>query len=419
MLLNLLVHLEVTTYLRNFILTQKEKLIIILVLGSLIALGPFTIDMYLPAFSGIAKSLDTTIAMVGLSLTSYFIGISLGQIVYGPLIDRFGRKKPLIIGLLIYAVAAFGCAFSPDIYVLIGLRFILALGGCVGMVAGRAIVRDLFPAKEIAKVFSTLLLVMGIAPIIAPTLGGYVTAHFGWRYIFIFLTVLSLLILIMVKYLLPHSKDPDVNVSLKPKNVARDYLKVFKEPTFLTYSFAGSFAFSGMFSYLAGSPFIYMEYFGLSETEYGWMFGLNAFGFITASQINRLWLRRRNSEGIILRALIIQFTTAIVLVLYTNLMIPVAAPTFALILIYLACLGFLIPNTTAVSLQPFITHAGSASALLGSIQMVTGAISSALVSALHNGTTLPMTTIMMAGSLIGLMILVAGQRKIGKLAGVT
>ncbi|MGK7391215.1 MAG: multidrug effflux MFS transporter [Candidatus Cyclobacteriaceae bacterium M2_1C_046] len=386
-------------------MTKKERLTIILVLGGLIALGPFTIDMYLPGFSSIADSLNTTIAMVGLSLTSYFIGISLGQIVYGPLIDRFGRKKPLLIGLLIYAVAAVGCALSPDIYTFIGLRFILALGGCVGMVAGRAVVRDLFPADETAKVFSSLLLVMGVAPIIAPTLGGYVTAHFGWRYIFVFLTILSMVILLMVKYFLPHSKDPDINVSLRPKNVLKDYLKVLKDPTFLTYSFAGSFAFSGMFSYLAGSPFIYMEYFGLTETEYGWMFGLNALGFITCSQINRLWLRRRDSEGIVLRAMVIQFFTGLALLLYTNLMTPAAVPTFALIIIYLGCLGFIIPNTTAVSLKPFIKHAGSASALLGSIQMVTGAISSALVSALHNNTTLPMTLIMALGSAIGLGIL--------------
>lgn len=368
--------------------------------------------MYLPAFSSIATGLETTIAMVGLSLTSYFIGISLGQIIYGPLIDRFGRKKPLIIGLLIYAVAAVGCALSPDIYSLIGLRFILALGGCVGMVAGRAVVRDLFPPDEIAKVFSSLLLVMGVAPIIAPTLGGYVTAHFGWRYIFFFLAVLSLVILFFVKYFLPHSKDPDASVSLRPKNVLKDYLKVLKNPTFLTYSFAGSFAFSGMFSYLAGSPFVYMEYFNLSETEYGWMFGLNAAGFITTSQINRLWLRKRNSEGIVLRTIILQFIIGLILVVYTTFFTPAVIPTFGLILIYLGCLGFIIPNTTALSLQPFITHAGSASALLGSIQMVTGAVTSALVSALFNQTLLPMTGMMLLGIAIGLGILIVGRQKI-------
>lgn len=392
-------------------MSSKERLTIILVLGCLIALGPFTIDMYLPGFSAIADDLNTSIAMVTLSLTSYFIGISIGQIVYGPLIDRFGRKKPLLIGLAIYAVAAVGCALAPGIYTLIGFRFLLALGGCVGMVAGRAVVRDLFPANEIAKVFSSLLLVMGVAPIIAPTLGGYVTSHFGWRYIFAFLTILSLLILFMVKYFLPHSKDPDIHVSLKPKNVLKDYLTVFKEPAFLTYSLAGAFAFSGMFSYLSGSPFVYMEYFNLTETEYGWIFGLNAFGFIMCSQINRIWLKRRNSEEIVLRTLIIQTFVALLLVGYTTFTQPAAFPTFALIMIYLGSLGFIIPNTSALSLQPFITHAGSASALLGSIQMVTGAISSALVSSLHNETSLPMTSIMAMGSAIGLVILISTSTK--------
>ena len=392
-------------------MTKKQKTTIILVLGGLIALGPFTIDMYLPSFSAIAEDLDTTISLVGLSLTSYFIGISVGQIIYGPLIDRFGRKKPLLIGLLLFTVSSIGCAFSPDIYWLIFLRFILAFGGCVGMVAGRAIVRDLFPSNEIAKVFSTLMLVMGIAPIVAPTLGGYVTAHFGWRYIFIFLALISMAIFIMVRTLLPHSRDPDINVSLRPKNIARDYLKVIKVKTFATYSFAGSFAFAGMFAFIAGSPFVFMEYFDLSETQYGWLFGINAFGFILCSQINRLWLRRRNSEGIILRAILLQFIAGLTLIAYTVFMDPEVIPTFVLIVLFIACLGFIIPNTTAVSMQPFMIHAGSASALLGSIQMVTGALSSALVSVLHNGTTLPMTGIMATGSLFAVVLIVSHKRR--------
>lgn len=371
-------------------------------LGGLIALGPLTIDMYLPGFSAIAGDLDTTIAMVGLSLTSYFIGISIGQIIYGPLIDRFGRKKPLFIGLLIYAAAAVGCAFSPNIYFLIGIRFILAFGGCVGMVAGRAVVRDLFPANEIAGIFSSLMLVMGIAPILAPTLGGYITTHFGWRFIFIILTFFSIAIIITVHHFLPQSKAPDASVSLKPKNILKDYRRVFLEPSFLIYSLAGSFSFAGIFAHVAGSPFIYMEYFKFSESVYGWIFGLNALGFVICSQINRLWLRKRNSREIVFRAMAVQTLAGLFLLIYIILSEPSVAPIFFLIIIYLGSLGFIVPNTSAIALQPFITHAGSASALLGSLQMITGAIASALVSYFHNGTTQPMIIVMACTSLIAL-----------------
>lgn len=392
-------------------MTQKERTTIIFVLGGLIALGPLTIDMYLPGFSAIAADLDTTIAMVGLSLTSYFIGISIGQIIYGPLIDRFGRKKPLFVGLLIYAAAAIGCAFSPNIYFLIGIRFILAFGGCVGMVAGRAVVRDLFPTNEIAKIFSSLMLVMGIAPIVAPTLGGYITTHFGWRFIFIILTLFSITILFTVHYFLPQSKAPDANVSLRPGNVLKDYKDVFKEPSFAIYALAGSFSFAGIFAHISGSPFIYMEYFGLSETIYGWIFGLNALGFVVCSQINRLWLRKRNSREIVLKAIAIQSVAGFLLLVYTYLTEPAIVPIFSLILVYIGSLGFIVPNTSAISLQPFITHAGSASALLGSLQMVSGAIASALVSYFHNDTTQPMVMVMATGSFIALGLVLIKTNK--------
>ncbi|MGB0178261.1 MAG: Bcr/CflA family efflux MFS transporter, partial [Owenweeksia sp.] len=216
-------------------LSKKQRNVLILTLGFIAALGPFSIDMYLPGFPAIADDLGTEISQVSLTLTSYFIGISVGQLVYGPLLDRYGRKKPLLIGLGIYVIASVGCVLVPDVQSLIGLRLLQALGGCVGMVASRAIVRDRFPVNEVARVFSALILVMGAAPIIAPTVGGFLTEHFGWRFIFIVLSLISLLMLVLVVFVLSESKDPDHNVSLRPRQVSRGYWKVLINRDFLMY----------------------------------------------------------------------------------------------------------------------------------------------------------------------------------------
>lgn len=394
---------------------QKQRTKIILVLGALAALGPFSIDMYLPGFPAIAKDLQTDIAHVGLSLTSYFIGISVGQLFYGPIIDRYGRKKPLLIGLFLYLLAAIGCAFSPTIFWLIGLRLLLALGGCVGMVAGRAIVRDLFPASETAKVFSTLILIMGVAPIVAPTLGGFVTSSFGWRYIFVILTFIAAALFFLVYRFLPESRQPDPCVSLQPKRVLQDYLMVLKEPEFITYAIAGSIAFAGLFAYISGSPFVFMEYFGLSETHYGWLFGLNAFGFILGSQLNRLWLRTKTAEQITRRASLFQWVLGLLLALGSIWGVLGITGTLVLIFSFLLCSGFIAPNATAIALKPFTRYAGSASALIGSIQMVAGALASVAVSYLHNGTALPMTLTMAGCATFALSVLLV-YRQIAKRA---
>ena len=195
-------------------MTKKKYFLTILILGTLSAISPFSIDMYLPGFPAIARDLNTTVAQVQLSLSSFFIGISVGQLLYGPLLDRYGRKKPLYFGITLYLISSVGCAFTGSVESLIVFRFLQALGGCVGMVASRAMIRDLFPVSEIAKVFSLLMLVIGVSPLIAPTVGGYVTAIFGWHYVFIILAVMSALILAAVHYALPESREPDKTLSL-------------------------------------------------------------------------------------------------------------------------------------------------------------------------------------------------------------
>src|SRR5215467_2526226 len=190
-------------------LQAKDNYFLIFILGLLTAIGPFSIDMYLPGFPAIARDLNTTVAHVSLSLSSFFIGISIGQFLYGPLLDRFGRKKPLYFGLTAYLLASIGCTFAYSADALIILRLLQALGSCSGMVASRAMVRDLFAVKDNAKIFSLLMLVVGVSPIIAPTLGGYMTATIGWRYIFVVLAFFGLAILAAVHFSLPESREPN------------------------------------------------------------------------------------------------------------------------------------------------------------------------------------------------------------------
>src|SRR6478736_2295380 len=211
---------------------RKKSFYLILILGLLTAIGPFSIDMYLPAFPDIAMNLHTTVARVTLSLSSFFIGISFGQLLYGPLLERFGRKKPLYIGLCVYLLASIGCALAASVNALIVLRLLQALGGCVGMVAARAMVRDLFEVKENAKIFSTLMLVVAVSPIIAPTLGGYITSLLGWQYVFVMLIIVDLIVIISAYFLLPESKEPDPNFSLRPVPILKNFSGVITHPQF-------------------------------------------------------------------------------------------------------------------------------------------------------------------------------------------
>lgn len=288
-------------------MTTKKYIKLILILGSLTALGPFSIDMYLPGFSGIAKDLNTTVAKVSMSLSSYFIGISAGQLLYGPLLDRFGRKKPLFIGLLVYILASLGCVYVADIDSFILLRFVQAIGSCAATVASVAMVRDLFPVKDIPKVFSLLMLVLGLSPMLAPTIGGYVTEDYGWHTVFFILMCMGIAILIAAQVGLPNSYKPDTSISLKPKPIISNFLKVLKEPQFFTYAFTGSISFSGLFTYVAASPIIFMDIYHVDAKTYGWIFAFMSVSFIGSSQLNSVLLKKFSSQQMIFGALITQF----------------------------------------------------------------------------------------------------------------
>jgi len=397
---------------------RKKNFYLILILGLLTSIGPFSIDMYLPAFPDIAQGLHATVAQVTLSLSSFFIGISAGQLVYGPLLERFGRKKPLYVGLCIYLLASLGCAVAASVNALIVLRLLQALGACVGMVAARAMVRDLFEVKENAKVFSMLMLVVAVSPIIAPTLGGYITSVLGWRYVFAMLIIVGIIILSGVYFLLPESKKPDPNFSLKPLPLVKNFAGVLRHPQFYTYALTAAISAAGLYAYIAGSPYVFMEIFKVNEKQYGWIFALIAIGLISCSQINSLLLKNYSSEQIIKAALSCQSIIGASMALITFFGWNDLFITIFLIFIFLCTQGFIFPNASALSLASFAHNAGSASALMGAIQMSIGAGIAALVSLLQNHTALPMTGAMACCSITALAVLSLGRKIIVQRASI-
>ena len=393
-------------------MTGKQQFTLVLILGALSTISPFSIDMYLPGFPAIARDLDTTIAVVQLSLTSYFIGIAAGQLLYGPLLDRFGRKKPLYAGLGIYIFASLGCALTDSAESLIGMRFLQAVGGCAGMVAAQTLVRDLFPLNKTAQAFSWITLVIAVSPMIAPAVGSYVSVTFGWEAVFIILSLLTLLILIAVYFVLPKGKGGDKGLSLLPAPVMRNFLTVIRQPQFLLYTLAGGIATAAPFAYIAGSSDVFMNIFKVSEQEYGWIFAFIAFFIIGSTQLNHLLLKHFSSGQIIKATLIYQAVIGVILVTGTWFNLYGKYGLVSLIALFLAGQGLTNPNANALSLAPFSRHVGSAASLAGSFRMGMGGLVSALVSLFHNGTAMPMVGVMVGCTLLGFVILLIGASRI-------
>jgi DHA1 family bicyclomycin/chloramphenicol resistance-like MFS transporter len=391
--------------------SQKEnRFLLILMLGLLTAMGPFSIDLYLPAFSEIASSLGTDISSVSLSLSSFFIGLAFGQIMYGPLLERFGRKKPIYFGLSLYVLTSIGIAMAASVEMMILLRFFQAIGSCAGLVSARAIIRDLFDGQEMAKVFSTLIMVVAISPIIAPSIGGILSTHFHWSVIFLVLMGMALVVLLGTIFLVPETKGADPEHSLRLSKVFGNYKTVFKHPVFFVNAFSAAIAYAGLYAYLSGSPHLYLDLLGLTEQQYGWIFAIIASGLITATQINNRLLKKYTSEQIVRTTLVVQAMVGVSFLLFSWLIGVNLYLTTFLLFAFLMCLGFIFPNASALSLEPMGHMAGNASALMGGIQMAVGAGASALVGLFHNTTSIPMATIMAVCSLLALSLFYFGWR---------
>lgn len=387
---------------------------IILILGCMTALSPFSIDMYLSAFPMMAKYFNTTVAHVSVTLSSYFVGLASGQLIYGPLMDRFGRKKPLLMGLGVYILASFACTFVNTVDQLIVLRVIQAMGGCSASVAAFAMVRDLFSPKESAKVLSTLILILGASPLLAPTVGGFLATNYGWKSVFTVLTVGSFVLTMVVAFILPESHKGDKAHILKPGPIARNYFLIMKNPVFYTYALAGAVGFSGLFVYLAASPTIFMEIFGVSEQVYGWIFAFIAAGLIGTSQLNVVLLKKFSNEQILFCALsMLTLTSVVFFICAFNGWYNVYS-VIGTMFVFLSCIGLSNPNSTALAMAPFGSKAGSAASMIGFLQMSIGAMASVIVGILKAQALFPLAAIFVGTSVLSLAIFTLGNRSISR-----
>ncbi|MCU1728425.1 multidrug effflux MFS transporter [Pseudomonas sp. 7P_10.2_Bac1] len=381
----------------------------ILILGALSAFGPLAIDFYLPGFPAMALAFATDETHIQLTLAVYFLGLSIGQLVYGPIADRFGRRIPLLVGVGLFTLGSFACAFAPTLDWLIGARFVQALGGCAGIVLSRAIVSDKCDAVGSAKVFSQLMLVMGLAPILAPMLGGLMVNLYGWQSIFIALTCFSVLAAVAVALGLPESLP--ANVPRQPLSGAlRQYGRLLKEREFLGHALTGGIAMAGMFAYIAGSPFVFIKLYGVPAEHYGWLFGSNAAGFILVAQLNSRLLAKRGPAFLLARTVWVYLAAGVALLgvsaLHTEQLWPLLIPLF----ICIASLGCIIPNAAACAMNGQGARAGSASAMMGFLQFSVAAGAASLVGVLHDGSAMPMAMVITLCGVLVVTIAMATRR---------
>jgi MFS transporter, DHA1 family, multidrug resistance protein len=369
----------------------------------------------LPAFPGIAADLHTSTAKISLSIASYFTGLAAGQLIYGPLLDRFGRKRPLYVGLTLFIVASLLCTRARSVNWLIAMRFVQALGGCGAQVASMAMVRDFFPVRETARIISLLILILGVSPLLAPTVGGFVATHLGWQWVFIILAAVACLNLAIVFWYLPEGHQPDPRVSLRALPIARNYLEVLREPQFITFALSGSFAFSGLLVYVAGSPIIFMEVFHVSAGTFGAIFAALAVGFIGSNQVKVLLLRKFSSAQIFQATLWFESPLALLFLVGTHYGWFGLPMTLVLLFCALSSLGLAFPNAVALALSPFDHNIGSASAMLGFLQIGVSGLASASIGIFDSHGMLPVTLILAATSWVGLGIFLLGKRSIGHL----
>lgn len=376
-------------------------------IAAMSALGPVSIDMYLPGFPMIERDLGEH--GVERTMASYLVGIAIGQLFYGPISDRFGRKPPLYFGFVLYALGALGCAFASSMNMLVLMRVLQALGGCAGFVIGRAIVRDRCQPHEAARAFSILMLIFSLGPIVAPALGGWVITLFDWRATFLFQCLLGIVLLFATHVAMTESRDPATVVPLRFSQVARSYIRLLGDRTLVGYSLVGGFGVAALFSYVTGSPTVMTQIYELTPQQFGWMIGLNGIAFMSASQLNMLALRKMGPGEALARAIWLP-------VVVGGLLLTLAAfwaglPLWLMLILqfcFFISVGRVTPNVTALALAPHGREAGTASALMGSLQSLLPMCAGFAVAAFSDGTiptlALIMTTAVVCSSLCYLWV---------------
>ena len=383
----------ISTYARNAI-----------VLGLLAAVGPFAIDMYLPALPTIAYDLKTTTAAAQMTLMSFFIGFGLSQLVYGPASDMAGRKAPLYFGLGLFVVGAIGCALSPTVEWLILFRFIQGVGAASVMVVPRAVIRDLHTGIEATRLMSLVMLVLSVSPILAPLFGSALIVPFGWRAVFVAVTVVAAIALLLVAFVLPETWPKEKRVKTGLASVLSGYGLLFRDLRFLGLTFIGGFGMAAFFAFLASSSFIYIDHYGLTPTEFSVAFSANAVGFIGASQFSATLGSRYGMARVVSTAVSAYAAFAVALFAVTLAGVDSLAVLIVMLFLAFACLGLVIPSTMVLSLEEHGPIAGTASALGGTLQMVAGGLLIVVVSFFFDGTALPMVTAIAACAVAALIL---------------
>ncbi len=369
-----------------------------ILLGVLTAVGPLSTDMYLPAFPAIEASLGGRPGTAQVTLAAWFAGLALGQITQGSLSDRYGRRGPLIVGTLIYALANAGCALAPDLLTLSVLRFVAAFGGSASMVIPRAIVRDLSDGHAAARLMSRLMLVMGVAPILAPTLGGLVLGVAPWHAIFWLTAVYGGVCCLLVWRLLPDTLAPERRIGLGMASLAGRYAGVLRDRVFLAYAIMGGCGMFGMFAYIGGSSPVLIEHYGFTPLMYGMVFGCSAGMFILSSQVNPSLILRFGPARVIRAGVSVYLVATCTMLVLAVLHLGGAAGIVLPAVFAMGSMGLVMPNAAVGALSRHAAQAGSASAMMGTLQFCLAAASGVLVGALTDGTARPMAALMVLGA---------------------
>ncbi|MBB4892712.1 DHA1 family bicyclomycin/chloramphenicol resistance-like MFS transporter [Streptomyces olivoverticillatus] len=389
--------------------TRHSSLLVTLVLGGLTALPPLSMDMYLPALPEVTDSLASPASTVQLTLTACLMGMALGQLVVGPMSDKWGRRRPLLVGMVVYVLATAVCAFATSAGLLVGFRLVQGLAGAAGIVIARAVVRDLHEGVAMARFFSTLMLISGVAPVVAPLIGGQILRLTDWRGVFVVLTAVGLALSLLVWRFLPETLPPENRHSGGLGAALRTMRGLLADRVFTGYLLAGSFAFSALFAYISASPFVVQDIYGASPQTFSLLFGVNSVGLVLVGQINgKLLVGRVSLDKALTVGLVVITLAAVALVLTTSGVFgkPGLAPVAAELFVLMSAMGLAMPNTNAQALMRSRNAAGSASALLGTSTFLLGAVASPLVGIAGEHTAVPMALVQLGCALAAVVCFV-------------
>jgi DHA1 family bicyclomycin/chloramphenicol resistance-like MFS transporter len=383
-----------------------------MLVGVMTALGPVTIDMYLPGFVSIEREFGTR-GVEG-TMAAFIGGLAIGQLFYGPISDRFGRKPPLYFGYVIYTLGSVGCAFATNMAMLTAMRVVQALGGCAGLVIGRAIVRDRCEPHEAARAFTTLTMIVALGPVMAPAVGGVVVSHLGWRATFVVQAVLGILVMVLMHKVLSESHDVRNMQAATIREVLGKYAFLMRDRLFIAYSLLLGFAMASMFCYVTGAPLVITATYGLTPQQFGALIGMNGFAFLTASILNMRALKTVGPAQLLARYIWgAPLLGATLLVLSLSVKLPLWA-IVGLQLPFFVCIGRVSPNVSALALAPHGRHAGTASALMGATQSGLTTVGGLAVAIFNDGTVRTLAAIMASGASLALLCYLLVIRRAGR-----